>query len=60
MDSELASLLYVDERVDGAGDFIELRSRVSVSALDEDEADAFYGVEMELFSEGDPPCRAKL
>ncbi len=54
IDSELASELYCDEVLDGQGQFLYLDRVVSVSALDEDEATAFYGVQMEMFSEGDP------
>ncbi len=53
--SELASELYVDGVVDGEGRLCYVDRVVSVSALPETEADAFYGVQMELpFSEGDP------
>ncbi len=55
LDSELASLLYCDEVLDGAGNFLYLDSELSVSALDEDEVDAFYGIQQDLFDrKGDP------
>jgi len=55
MVSERASEDFCDERVDGAGRSLYLDNAVSMSALDRDRAaDAFYGVQQDLFSEGDP------
>jgi len=54
LESELASEMYVDEVLDGSGGLLYLDRVSSVSASPEAEADAFYGVQQELFSEGDP------
>ena len=55
LDSEEASELYVDEVLDGSGRFQYLDRVVSMSALAEAEAaDRFYGVQMDMFSAGDP------
>ena len=43
MDSEVASVLYCDEVVDGAGAFLHLDSVVSVSAS-EDEDEGFVHI----------------
>ena len=52
IDSEMASLLYCDEVLDGAGDFLYLDKDVSVSALP--EAGRGY-VQSEMFDrKGDP------
>ena len=54
LETESAAVAYVDERVDGDGILLDVDSTVSVSALSRAEAaDRFYGIQMEMFSEGD-------
>ena len=54
LESEAVSEGYVDEVLDGQGEFLYLDILLSVSELAEAEADAFYGVQIDMFDEGDP------